>query len=57
MEDKLKHLRKIIYEPEHERGVTCWCRPKVFRSNVGIMHIVHNEQRELLTRYVQEHFT
>ena len=38
---------KTHYEPEHERGQTCWCRP-VTLVKEGTPHIEHHEQRVIL---------
>ena len=43
---------KIHYEPEHERGQTCWCIPKTIVTD-GIAEIIHNEQRVVLVSLIE----
>lgn len=45
-------LLKIHYEPEHESGVTCWCKPKMSVKE-GVPHIEHNEQRVVLKAFLR----
>ena len=51
-EEKIKEFRKLIYEPEHENGIVCWCKPKTFVKE-GTPHIEHNEQRDVLTDFIE----
>ena len=52
---RLNDLRDLIYEPEHERGQTCWCEPYTIVKN-GTPHIIHNEQRDIITTFVKVNF-
>lgn len=47
----MKKFRDEIYEPEHESGVTCWCKPTVTNKN-GEMHITHHEERDKIPALV-----
>ena len=47
------NLIQEIYEPEHERGVTCWCRPKSIVKRAE-HHIVHNEERARIPKLVND---
>lgn len=38
-------LKDEIYEPEHERGVTCWCKPKIIKTD-SVYEIIHTEERK-----------
>ena len=51
--ESVESFRQKIYEPVHEEGVTCWCKPIVTgegTSEANIMTITHNEERDLRTR-------
>lgn len=52
--EKLKELRKLVYEPEHSETL-CWCEPK-FENREGVLHIIHNEQRDTITNFVEKYF-
>lgn len=42
-------LENKIYEPEHEEGVTCWCKPTTTVNNqTQKVYIDHNEQRKVI---------
>lgn len=45
--DFQNEFRKIYYEPEHEDGETCWCKPRCWVDN-GQYRIDHHEQRKIL---------
>lgn len=53
IETILKEFAKIHYEPEHEKGQTCWCEPKSIVKE-GVLHIEHQEQRIILKSFLQE---
>lgn len=53
MENWPKKLARIHYEPNHEEGVTCWCKPTTAVED-GTTHIVHIPQRQLLMEFVEE---
>lgn len=55
MEQWEQTFLKMHYEPEHERGQTCWCKPKTMVRN-GVPHIEHNEQRKILLKFIKENF-
>lgn len=46
-----KKFRKLVYEPVHE-STTCWCEPIFRKEDDGKLHIVHNEQRDILTAFL-----
>lgn len=46
-----KEFLKLHYEPEHESGQTCGCKP-VTLVKEGIIHIEHNEQRIILSAFL-----
>lgn len=48
MNPLLQRFRKAIYEPEHTE-TTCWCKPQFRRETDGNLHIIHNEQRDVLS--------
>ena len=46
-----KEWPSMHYEPEHESGQTCWCKPNsIVRGET--LHIEHNEQREVLEAFI-----
>lgn len=58
-----KEISKILYEPEHEKGIVCWCNPKsIVRNQISLRgkhmgsvnHIKHNEQREVISQFIIE---
>lgn len=48
-----KDFLKLHYEPEHEKGETCWCEP-IKKVKRGVYHIEHQEQRKLLIKFIYE---
>jgi len=52
----IDELMKVHYEPEHEKGVTCWCSPKVIVRE-GIPNIEHNEQRIIIREFLESNFS
>jgi len=50
--DWREQFLKIHYEPEHEKGQTCWCMPKTIVTD-GIAEIIHNEQRVVLVSIIE----
>jgi hypothetical protein len=54
-EEKLKELRRLIWEPEHTETI-CWCAPKFEKQGIQTLHIIHNEQRDTITKFVEENF-
>lgn len=51
----VKEFLKLHYEPEHTETV-CWCEPK-FENKDGTLHIIHNEQRNILSEFLRTHAT
>lgn len=50
-----KDFVRLHYEPEHEKGQTCWCEPKSIVKD-GILHIEHNPNRQELIAFIKENF-
>ena len=50
--DWREQFLKTHYEPQHERGQTCWCIPKTIVTG-GIAEIIHNEQRVVLVSLIE----
>lgn len=51
---KLKRLHASIHEPEHVETL-CWCKPKFSNIN-GILHVDHNQQRNVICDFVEQNF-
>lgn len=54
-DERLRAFRRLVYEPEHTETM-CWCEPKFVKTEAGLLQVVHNEQRDVLTDYVRQHF-
>lgn len=58
IKESVERFRNKIYEPVHEEGVTCWCKPMVTGEGTtegNVMTITHNEERELRTKRPPHH--
>ena len=55
--EAIDNLMKLHFEPEHEEGVTCWCKPTVTVNNVDKKtYIDHKEQRIVIRDFLNENF-
>ena len=45
-------LYKLVYEPEHESGLTCWCGPTYYKEEGGLTHLRHKEQRDVIKSFI-----
>ncbi len=55
IEEAVSEFRKAVYEPVHLE-TTCWCKPK-FLNKDGVLHIEHNEQRDILSQILRQNLT
>lgn len=55
IEKEIQGFMKLHYEPEHESGPVCWCKPKSI-SEKGVYHISHQQQRIILRSFLTEAF-
>ena len=55
--EAINNLMKLHFEPEHEEGVTCWCKPIVTVNHVDKKtYIDHNEQRVVIRDFLNANF-
>lgn len=52
---KVEEFIKLIYEPQHEKGQTCWCQPTTEVDTVNkVATIEHNAQKIILAERYRE---
>lgn len=56
MDEMLKELAKLIYEPEHAEAPFCWCKPTYIAHGKMKIEVIHHRQRDTILDFVRENF-